>query len=228
MEHHGPAAPGARCADSEGALGARSSRRGVGCRHRQLQRAKRGGELTGPNPTDRDKRGTKYDLVVASEGIPFAALPSDAYVHDTMLFPGLVRRALADLTVIPITPLARHARARAAPMPATGTEAIQHPAPGAAGEIDKGRAVWRRPLCLGGRFPLPAVCRYDLRCRRVRPALPIEPRTLRAVQDRRSVQWSRHRSRTRSRRYHAAGSRWHARGSARAQAGRHAVGEVQR
>jgi hypothetical protein len=52
-----------------------------------LQRAKRGGELTGPNPTDRDKRGTKYDLVVASEGIPFAALPSAAYVHDTMLFP---------------------------------------------------------------------------------------------------------------------------------------------
>src|SRR4051794_10374262 len=46
-------------------------------------RAKRGGELTGPNPTDRAKRGTKYHVVVASDGIPLAALPSAANVHDT-------------------------------------------------------------------------------------------------------------------------------------------------
>jgi len=57
-------------------------------------RAKHGGELTGPNPTDRAKRGTKYHVVVASDGIPLAALPSAANVHDTMLFPGLLRRAL--------------------------------------------------------------------------------------------------------------------------------------
>jgi transposase len=57
-------------------------------------RAKRGGELTGPNPTDRGKRGTKYHVVVATDGIPLAALPSAANVHDTMLFPGLLRRAL--------------------------------------------------------------------------------------------------------------------------------------
>src|SRR5829696_7317203 len=57
-------------------------------------RAKRGGELTGPNPTDRAKQGTKYHVVVASDGIPLAALPSAANVHDTMLFPGLLRRAL--------------------------------------------------------------------------------------------------------------------------------------
>src|ERR687894_2017217 len=50
-------------------------------------RAKRGGELTGPNPTDRGKRGTKYHVVVASDGIPLAALPSAANVHDTILFP---------------------------------------------------------------------------------------------------------------------------------------------
>ena len=30
-------------------------------------RAKHGGELTGPNPTDRAKRGTRYHVVVASE-----------------------------------------------------------------------------------------------------------------------------------------------------------------
>src|SRR3954470_24781450 len=57
-------------------------------------RAKRGGELTGPNPTDRAKRGTKYHVLVASDGIPLAALPSAANVHDTMLFPALLRRAL--------------------------------------------------------------------------------------------------------------------------------------
>jgi Transposase DDE domain len=57
-------------------------------------RAKRGGALTGPNPTDRAKRGTKYHVVVASHGIPLAALPSAADVNDTMLFPALLRRAL--------------------------------------------------------------------------------------------------------------------------------------
>src|SRR5918911_4256698 len=50
-------------------------------------RAKRGGELTGPNPTDRAKRGTKYHVLGARDGIPLAALPSAANVNDTMLFP---------------------------------------------------------------------------------------------------------------------------------------------
>jgi transposase len=56
-------------------------------------RAKRGGELTGPNPTDRGKAGTKYHLVVSTEGIPLAAIPSAANVHDTRLFPHLLRLA---------------------------------------------------------------------------------------------------------------------------------------
>jgi transposase len=58
-------------------------------------RAKRGGELTGPNPTDRGKRGTKYHVVVATDGIPLAAVPSAANIHDTRLFPYLLRLALA-------------------------------------------------------------------------------------------------------------------------------------
>ena len=58
-------------------------------------RAKRGGELTGPNPTDRGKAGTKYHVVVATDGIPLAAVPSAANVHDTRLFPHLLRLALA-------------------------------------------------------------------------------------------------------------------------------------
>lgn len=58
-------------------------------------RARHGGALTGPNPTDRAKRGSKYHVIVASDGIPLAALPSAANVNDTMLLPALLRRALA-------------------------------------------------------------------------------------------------------------------------------------
>jgi transposase len=59
-------------------------------------RAKRGGELTGPNPTDRGKPGTKYHVVVtATDGLPLAAVPSAANVHDTRLFPHLLRLAQA-------------------------------------------------------------------------------------------------------------------------------------
>ena len=36
-------------------------------------RAKRGGELTGPNPTDRGKAGTKYHVVVSTDGLPLGA-----------------------------------------------------------------------------------------------------------------------------------------------------------
>jgi hypothetical protein len=58
-------------------------------------RAKRGGELTGPSPTDRGKAGTKYHVVVSTDGIPLGAVPSAANVHDTCLFPHLLRLALA-------------------------------------------------------------------------------------------------------------------------------------
>src|SRR3954467_3176595 len=53
-------------------------------------RAKHGGELTGPNPTDRGKAGTKYHVVVATDGLPLGAVPSAANVHDTRLFPHLL------------------------------------------------------------------------------------------------------------------------------------------
>ena len=56
-------------------------------------RAKHGGELTGPNPTDRGKAGTKYHVVVATDGIPLAAIPSAANVHDTRLFGHLLHLA---------------------------------------------------------------------------------------------------------------------------------------
>ena len=56
-------------------------------------RAKHGGDLTGPNPTDRGKPGTKYHVIVATDGIPLGAVPSAANVHDTMMFPTLLRLA---------------------------------------------------------------------------------------------------------------------------------------
>ena len=56
-------------------------------------RAERGGELTGPNPTDRGKPGTKYHVVVATDGTPLGVVPSAANVHDTRLLPHLLRLA---------------------------------------------------------------------------------------------------------------------------------------
>jgi transposase len=56
-------------------------------------RAKHGGELTGPNPTDRGKPGTKYHVVVATDGIPLGAVPSAANAHDTRLFRHLLHLA---------------------------------------------------------------------------------------------------------------------------------------
>jgi hypothetical protein len=61
---------------------------------------KRGGVLTGPNPTDRSKRGTKYHAIVASDSLSLAALPSGANLHDARLFPGLLSCALA-VCVVP-------------------------------------------------------------------------------------------------------------------------------
>jgi len=45
-------------------------------------RAKRGGELTGPNPTDRGKPGSKYHLLTDRRGIPLAVGLSAANTHD--------------------------------------------------------------------------------------------------------------------------------------------------
>src|SRR6185312_15563240 len=42
-------------------------------------RAKRGGDLTGPNPTDRGKQGTKYHVAVDGDGVP-------VNINDTLVF----------------------------------------------------------------------------------------------------------------------------------------------
>jgi transposase len=53
-------------------------------------RAKRGGEHTGPNPTDRGKAGSKYHVLVDQWGVPLAVHLSAANVHDSQLLVPLV------------------------------------------------------------------------------------------------------------------------------------------
>src|ERR1044071_10065444 len=48
-------------------------------------RAKRGGELTGPNPTDRGKQGTKYHIATMGDGVPVACVATAANVNDTVV-----------------------------------------------------------------------------------------------------------------------------------------------
>jgi transposase len=61
-------------------------------------RAKRGGDLTGPNPTDRGKRGkrgTKYHVAASGDGLPVARAATAANVNDTLLFERLFLTAFA-------------------------------------------------------------------------------------------------------------------------------------
>ena len=58
-------------------------RRGVGA-------GLKGGELTGPNPTDRGKLGTKYHLLTDANGLPLHVLASGANTHDSRLFEPLL------------------------------------------------------------------------------------------------------------------------------------------
>ncbi len=50
----------------------------------------KGGEQTGPNPTDRGKPGTKRHLVVERAGLPLATLLTGANRHDSVVFEGLL------------------------------------------------------------------------------------------------------------------------------------------
>lgn|GEM_PF-3757648 len=50
----------------------------------------KGGELTGPNPTDRGKPGTKYHLLTNATGLPLHVLASAANTHDSKLFEPLL------------------------------------------------------------------------------------------------------------------------------------------
>jgi transposase len=58
-------------------------------------RAERGGDLTGPNPTDRGKRGTTYHVAVTGDGVPVACAATAATVNATRLFERLCLTAFA-------------------------------------------------------------------------------------------------------------------------------------
>ena len=63
----------------------------VASRARRFQRtSKRGGQETGPNPTDRGKPGSKHHLIVDGQGIPLAVGLSAANVHDSNFFIPLI------------------------------------------------------------------------------------------------------------------------------------------
>lgn len=51
--------------------------------------------MTGPNPTDRGKPGSKYHLLVDAAGVPLAALLSAANTHDSRLLEPLLGAAPA-------------------------------------------------------------------------------------------------------------------------------------
>jgi transposase len=58
-------------------------------------RAKRGGDLTGPNPTDRGKQGTKYHIATDGDGVPVACAATAANLNDTLAFERLFLAAFA-------------------------------------------------------------------------------------------------------------------------------------
>jgi transposase len=51
---------------------------------------RKGGELTGRNPTDRGKAGTEYHLLVDATGLILHTLLSSANTHDSVLFEPLL------------------------------------------------------------------------------------------------------------------------------------------
>jgi hypothetical protein len=79
-----------------GPAGSRRSARLVARVLGQLECARQtGGALTGPNPTDRGKPGSKYHLLVDRHGIPLAVDVSAANTHDSLLLEPVVDAVLA-------------------------------------------------------------------------------------------------------------------------------------
>ncbi|WP_392838911.1 transposase [Streptomyces sp. LN500] len=52
---------------------------------------KRGGSLTGPNPVDRGKKGSKLHVLSDAQGIPHAVAVSGANIHDSLALKPLIR-----------------------------------------------------------------------------------------------------------------------------------------
>lgn len=53
-------------------------------------RAKKGGSLTGPNPVDRGKKGSKLHVLSEEQGLPLVVAVSGANLHDSQAFKPLI------------------------------------------------------------------------------------------------------------------------------------------
>jgi hypothetical protein len=60
-----------------------------------LHKAPFGGEGTGPNPTDRGKRGWKWSIATDRQGVPFAWVPAAANENDCTVFAPTMQAVLA-------------------------------------------------------------------------------------------------------------------------------------
>jgi hypothetical protein len=79
--------------------------------------------LTGANPVDRGKAGSKYHLVIDGRGIPLAVGLSAANTHDSQLLEQLVDR------VPPVKgPRGRPGRPRRRPAKLHGDKGVRHEA----------------------------------------------------------------------------------------------------
>ncbi|WP_406469202.1 transposase [Streptomyces sp. NBC_01594] len=64
----------------------------LGDRRRGLRSPqKKGGSLTGPNPVDRGKKGSKLHVLSDAQGIPLAVAVSGANMHDSFALKPLIR-----------------------------------------------------------------------------------------------------------------------------------------
>ena len=61
-----------------------------GLRGRCVCSGKKGGEKTGPNPTDRGRAGSKRHVITDANGLPLAVRITAANVHDSRLFDELI------------------------------------------------------------------------------------------------------------------------------------------
>ena len=78
--------------------------------------SKKGGRLTGKNPTDKGKPGSKQHVISDAQGIPLASRLTAANVHDSMVFEPM-------LDAIPPLKTGRRGRPRRRPDKAHGDKA---------------------------------------------------------------------------------------------------------
>lgn len=63
----------------------------LGDRRRGLRSRQKGGSLTGPNPVDPGKKGSKLHVLSDAQGIPLAVAVSGANMHDSLALKPLIR-----------------------------------------------------------------------------------------------------------------------------------------